>query len=345
MIPKKSFKNLQPFEIIAGAMNRKLLVALALIVIGLIVAYRSQLWEFDWHTFFNTFRDVQVGWLVASVLATFLTYWLRAIRWQALLGPLKAISINALLTATLIGFSAIYVVGRAAEVVRPVWLTRQERVPFSASAATIIVERFLDMMMLVLLFAGSLLLTQFPARAHVNEPLVLMKNVAWILVFSSIGTMVAMFFFRSNIDRIVGLIPVRVIASMLHNFAQGLSFLQGGRSFSLTLVHSVILWIVTALQFWFMLLAMKFQLSFAAATLVMVGAAIGSIAQVPGIGGGFQAGLIFCLGTFFAIPAERSAAASLVAWVSNIIPTIAVAGLYMLIKGISFKELRGLETT
>src|SRR5689334_19376702 len=114
MIPKKSFKNLQPFEIIAGAMNRKLLVALVLIVIGLIVAYRSQLWEFDWHTFFNTFRDVQVGWLVASILTTFLTYWLRAIRWQALLGPLKAISINALLTATLIGFSAIYVVGRPA---------------------------------------------------------------------------------------------------------------------------------------------------------------------------------------------------------------------------------------
>src|SRR5262249_12722280 len=152
--------------------------------------------------------------------------------WQALLGPLKAISVNALLAATLIGFSAIYVLGRAAEVGRPVWLTRQERVPVSASAASIIVERFLPSMMPVVLFAGSLLLIEFPARAHVNEPLVLMKNVSWILVFSSIGTLVAMFLFRSNIDRIVGLIPVRFIASMLHNFAQGLSFLQGGRSFS-----------------------------------------------------------------------------------------------------------------
>src|SRR5215475_13012702 len=266
-------------------MNRKLLVALVLVVIGLIVAYRSQGWEFDWRMFFSSFRDVKLGWLAASIIATFATYWLRAVRWQVLLGPLKEISINALLTATLIGFSAIYVVGRAGEVVRPVWLTQRERVPFSASAATIIVERFLDIVMLVLMFAGSLLLIEFPSKAHFREPLLMMKNVAWVLVLSSVGTMFAMFLFRSNIDRIVGFVPIRVIRSLLHNFAQGLSFLQRGRSFGMTLVHSFALWIVIALQFWFMMLGMKFQMSFAAATLVMVGAAIGSIAQVPGIGG------------------------------------------------------------
>src|SRR5262249_13787471 len=110
-------------------MNRKLLVALVLIAIGLIVAYRAQGWEFDWGMFFKSFRDVQMGWLIASVALTFATYWLRAVRWQVLLGPLKEISVHALLTATLIGFSAIYVIGRAGEIVRPVWLTQRERVP------------------------------------------------------------------------------------------------------------------------------------------------------------------------------------------------------------------------
>jgi len=131
----------------------------------------------------------------------------------------------------------------------------------------------------------------------------------------------------------------------LHSFAQGLSFLKEGRSFGLTLLHSLILWILIALQFWFMMLGMKFDLSFAAATLVMVGAAIGSIAQIPGVGGGFQAGLIFCLGTFFAVPAEKSAAASLIAWVLSIAPTVGIAAVYMLISGLSIKDIRGLETT
>ena len=48
---------------------------------------------------------------------------------------------------------------------------------------------------------------------------------------------------------------------------------------------------------------MNFHFSFAAATLVMVGAAIGSIAQIPGIGGGFQAGYVFCMTTFFMVSA------------------------------------------
>jgi hypothetical protein len=52
-------------------------------------------------------------------------------------------------------------------------------------------------------------------------------------------------------------------------------------------------------QFWFMLLGMNFRFSIAAATLVMVGAAVGSVAQLPGIGGGFQALYIFCMTTFF----------------------------------------------
>src|SRR5215475_5695815 len=192
-------------------MSRKLLVTLALIVIVVIVAY-VQGWTFDWRMFIKSFREIQVGWIAASIVATFATLWLRAIRWKVLLGPLREISFHGLLSATLIGFSAIYVVGRAGEIVRPVWLTRRERVPFSASAATIIVERFLDIVMLVLMFAGSLLLIQFPARAHFSEPLMLMKNVAWILVLSSVGTIAAMFLFRSNIDRIVGFIPIRVIS-------------------------------------------------------------------------------------------------------------------------------------
>ena len=326
-------------------MNRKLLVILALIGIVGIVAYLRGGGEFDWKLFFGSFRNVQMGWLVASIVATFLTYWMRAVRWKVLLGPLQAISMDALMSATLIGFSAIYILGRAGELVRPVWLTKRERVPLSASVATILVERFLDSLMLVLFFAGTLLVIQLPPAAHASGPMDLMKRVAWVLVISSAGILVALFFFRSNIDRIVDFIPFQRIGSMLHNFAQGLSFLQERRSFGLTLLHSLILWILIALQFWFMMLGMNFDFSLAAATLVMVGAAIGSIAQIPGVGGGFQAGLIFCLGTFFAVPAEKSAAASLIAWVLSIAPTVGIAAVYMLISGLTIKDIRGLETT
>src|SRR6185436_19894032 len=157
----------------------------------------------------------------------------------------------------------LYILGRGGELVRPVWLTKRERVPLSASVATILVERFLDSLMLVLFFAATLLVIKLPPAAHAAGPMDLMKRVAWVLVISSVGILVALFFFRSNIDRIVDFIPFQRIGSMLHNFAQGLSFLQERRSFGLTLLHSLILWILIALQFWFMMLGMNFEFSFA----------------------------------------------------------------------------------
>src|SRR5262245_28962290 len=120
-------------------MNRNLLVILVLIVIAAIVAYQYRGWEFDWNLFFTSFRTIHAGWISASIIATLATYLIRAVRWQVLLDPLKRIRLNGLVSATLVGFSAIYVLGRPAEVVRPVWLARKERVPLSASVATIVV--------------------------------------------------------------------------------------------------------------------------------------------------------------------------------------------------------------
>ena len=74
-----------------------------------------------------------------------------------------------------------------------------------------------------------------------------------------------------------------------------------------------------------MLLGMNFSLSAASATLVMVGAAIGSIAQIPGIGGGFQAGYVVCMTAFLGIPLEQAVATSLMATVLSFAPTITIS--------------------
>ena len=319
-------------------MNRKSLFLLVLAFIAGILAYRWSGLEFDWSLFFSSLWNVQTGWLAASIAATFLTYVIRALRWQVVLNPLKSIHVGPLITTNVVGFSAIFLLGRAGELIRPIWLTRHEHIPLTSSLATIIVERFLDSLMLILLFASALLFVHLPAGA--GGTVTLMKNTAWVMLPTCIGAMVFMFFFRSNIERILRFIPFERVASLLRNFSQGLTFLGRGRSLSLALAYSLWLWIVIALQFWFMLLGMNFRMSFSAATLVMVGAAIGSIAQIPGIGGGFQAGYVFCMTTFFLVPAEQAIATSLVAWVSSYVPTVLAGGLYMISHGLSLKDLR-----
>src|SRR5262249_11111162 len=148
--------------------------------------------------------------------------------------------------------------------------------------ATIIVERVLDTVMVIALFGLALLLVQVPASAE--RTLTMMKTTAWFMVGGSIAAMIFLIFFRSNIQWLVTRFPLERLRSVLKNFSEGLSFLDRTRTFALVLVHSVVVWTIIVLQFWFMLLGMNLRFSISAATLVMVGAAIGSIAQVPGIG-------------------------------------------------------------
>jgi uncharacterized protein (TIRG00374 family) len=322
-------------------MRRKSLFLLCLVALAgilLYIWYKNSGWGFDWSLFIASLSNIQPYWLGASILATLLSYVARAFRWQVLLHRLKPVRMGPLISINVLGFSAIYLLGRAGELVRPLWLTRREKIPLTASVATIIVERFLDMLMLIALFGLALLLVKLPQTAE--DSLILMKKTAWVMVAGSVAAMVCLFFLRSNIERIVRYIPIAKLGSLLRNFSEGLSFLDRSSTFGLAIAHSVVVWIVIVLQFWFMLLGMNFRFSLSAATLVMVGAAIGSIAQVPGIGGGFQAGYVFCMMTFFIVPKEQAIATSLIAWISNYVPTVIAGGFYMISEGLSLKDLR-----
>jgi uncharacterized membrane protein YfcA len=64
------------------------------------------------------------------------------------------------------------------------------------------------------------------------------------------------------------------------------------------------------------------------------------VAQIPGIGGGFQAGFVFSMATFFLVPAEKAIAASLVAWIFSYVPTVIAAIVCLLIQGETLRDLK-----
>jgi glycosyltransferase 2 family protein len=93
--------------------------------------------------------------LLAALFATASTYALRAWRWQSLLAPIGHARFSVALKTTVIGFAASGVLpARAGEVLRPYLLARRESMSATAAFATIILERFLDLATVLLLFAA-----------------------------------------------------------------------------------------------------------------------------------------------------------------------------------------------
>lgn len=312
---------------------------LALVLLALIVG--AFVWLkpafFDWRLFGASLLDVHPGWLLAGVLTTLFGYVVRAFRWGVLLSEVKSIPAARLVSGTIIGFGLICLLGRAGELARPIWLNRREGVSFSAAFGTIVVERFLDAIMLVAVFALVMAWIQLPANA-----LPLLDQLQEAAVVSAAILAIGMggiFAFHANVERIGRWIPFPRLRTMIHNLAAGFGSVRQGRHLALSLAYSGGLWFVIALEFWLLLLGLRFDLGFLEATLVTVAVSLGSLAQIPGIGGGFQAAFVFSLTRLFGVSAEKALAGSLLIWVLSYGPTILIAAGCMVNEGLSLRDL------
>src|SRR3954462_5932117 len=96
---------------------------------------------------------------LGAVLLVLTTYALRALRWQYLLAPIGPTHFSTAFRTTVIGFAASFLLpARAGEVLRPYLLARREGLPATAAFATIILERVLDLVTVLLLFGVFVLL-------------------------------------------------------------------------------------------------------------------------------------------------------------------------------------------
>jgi uncharacterized protein (TIRG00374 family) len=323
-------------------MRRKLLyfIGLAALIAASYLVIRR---DFDRQLFMESFWNIRPVWIAATVLVTFLSYVLRAVRWRRLLIPLKSVGLASLVTGTILGFAAIYALGRAGEVVRPLWVARQENIPVTGSFASIVVERVFDTLMIVLLFAIGLGTTSVPGPAA--NAVALLSRAAWLMLFGSVAAMAFLAFSHRNVGRIKAWIPFRSIRSIFETFTSGAGPLADPKTMATIAGHSILVWIVVALQFWLMLLALNLDLPPGTVALVLGVSALGSVAQLPGVGGGFQAAFVFSTTAFAGVPTETAVAAALLAWLITYIPTLLVGALYMMWRGISTKDLvRGQDT-
>lgn len=105
-------------------------------------------------------HEMNVWWLFASLVPITLSHILRGLRWLITLEPLgyrpkKGDCIDSIFIA----YAANVVVPRVGEVSRCAVLTKYDKIPFSKSLGTLVAERLVDML-LVLIFVCVMLLTQ-----------------------------------------------------------------------------------------------------------------------------------------------------------------------------------------
>src|SRR5258708_26793193 len=121
-----------------------LLVAAALALLGYLV-YRSSgslgLAGFSGAKLWLAIRGTNPFWLGAAMLVIYGCYAVRSLRWEVFQKNLGHAKFWEIYPSTLAGFSAVFLLGRAGEPIRPLLLAKRARLPLADIFAIWVLER------------------------------------------------------------------------------------------------------------------------------------------------------------------------------------------------------------
>ena len=227
-------------------------------------------------------RNANYWWLIPGVAVYFLAVWARTWRWHYLLRPVKAISLGRLFPVVVIGYMGNNVYpARVGELIRGYVLKRKEDVPFSASLATIVVERIFDGVVMLFFVFVALPLTPLPS------------DLRRVVILSSLlffGLLAAFFALASSRQRAQAiysrladrLLPERLRArtkAVLDRFMEGLRSLRSGRDMAMVFVTSVAIWLTETVKYWFVMHGFGFSVPFY--VLMLMAAVVNLATTIP----------------------------------------------------------------
>lgn len=344
--------------------TRKLLaIALVVIVLGFLV-YRSRgalrLGEFDWSQLKDSILRVNPAHIAASVGGIYAAYALRALRWKRFSRYLGDLPFLSLFKATLVGFSAIFLLGRAGEPVRPLLIAKKERIPVSSSFGIYVLERVFDLASTVVI-AGLSLLT-FPRLFSEGNG----QGSSYLTAIRAAGTgmlvglpvMVGfLIYFRLHgatvIERRIAdwrakgrLLGWRGrVAGLVEGFSRGLQAIRTMSDLGAAAFYSFAHWLVIILIYYWVCQSFGGRLAevgIAGAMLALAFSMVGSTVQLPGVGGGSQVACFVALSVVLGVEREPAAAAAIVIWLITF-AACCLAGVPLSIQeGWSMGELRRL---
>jgi uncharacterized protein (TIRG00374 family) len=105
----------------------------------------------------SSFQNADYFWVFVSTLISLFSHFLRAYRWNYLLKPAgySVRPVNAM-GAVLVGYFANYGLPRMGEITRCTLVTRYDKVPFEVALGTVITERIIDTLLLLVIFVITL---------------------------------------------------------------------------------------------------------------------------------------------------------------------------------------------
>ncbi len=307
-----------------------------LVVVGLAVGLLAVfLRNADLTRVWTSVRSAQVSYLLASVVATAVSFFIRAERWQYLLGPLGPTRFWVVFKTTIIGFAASAVLpARVGEVIRPYLLARREGLSATATFATILVERVLDLVAVLLLLASYLLWFDPGMEARDSAVFSAIRVGGFVMAPVALGALALMFFMAGHpeslhawllkAERILPARLARIIAKLARMFAEGFAVVRRPERLVAAMAWSLVLWVVIGAGIWTVAFGFGIGMPITGGWLMLAPLVVGVAVPTPGGVGGFHEAFRLGATSFFGADNDTAVGAAIVLHAISVVPVVLV---------------------
>ncbi len=290
-------------------------------------------------------------WALLSIPVILLSHWIRARRWKTMLEPalkVKSPSTWNLFSAVMIGYAFNSILPRGGEFVRPFVYSRREKVSFTSTFATIIVERVIDVITLLLLFALvffflSNQIVKVIGEIDFNKVLTVAGLIIFVVIVSFYPPV-----FRFLIRKLLKPISNKFyekISILFDKFLKGFAIIKSPGDYTRLILESIAIWFCYTVPMYLMFFSFGFQstldLGFNDAVLLIVISGIGvTIAPSPGAIGVYHVLIQNAMVLFYGLAKEEALAYATLTHAVNYFIQLIVGGLFFFrenLKGIPLK--------
>lgn len=291
------------------------------VLIGILVA-SFFLWiafrEVEFEQIIEASKNISYGWILPFVLATLSAHYFRAERWRLLFNNKEKTPHRiTLFTGVMVGYLSNIPFARLGEVTRPVYVARQVDESNSKLIGTIVLERIIDMLSLLLLMA-------FVVIFMVSDPEILnnlfgidITNSKVLLSFAlKAGELVGLvvlgvaliYFLLKALSKKIGAIATgfEKIKMISATFVDGILAVKELKNWPLFALYTALIWVfyigMTYIPFWMFDMHSIYDLSFADALVLTMVSAVGIIIPTPGGVGTYHLFITKSLFLLYAVP-------------------------------------------
>src|SRR5208282_3340820 len=317
---------------------RKILfLVVALAVIGALL-YEARgaisLKGFSWAGLGVAVSGANIGLLLLSLAAIYLCFWIRALRWVRLCRAVGPAGVWSVYAATLMGFVAIVMLGRAGEPVRPLLIARRENLPAGSMLGIYVVERVFDIAVTILLAGWSLVfLPELLREREMDSPgasgsylLPLLQKAGFTLFAAFVALIVFLVYVRASEGGVLARVNARWNeaagwrkrgARLIRGFLEGVQAIRTWGDLATAVGLTVVHWVLIVLVYHWVLMSFGGSLAsldLRGAAVTLACAMLGSALQAPMVGGGSQAGSFLALTLFLGVDKEPAIVAAATLW-------------------------------